>query len=301
MKVLSLTEPYATLIKEKKKLIETRSWKTDYRGELYIHASSTKIPNKTYENEELMSLVDSSSLNFGYIICKCKLVDCVYMTEEYVENMKNSNYQEYICGEYSEGRYAWYLEDIVPLSVPIKAKGQLNIWNYYNEFEIMDMMNEINYGWVDKNNNKYTSVDDTFSDNYMLHSPNEVIKNKIGVCWDQVELERYYFKSNDWNVKTYFIVHYDDDKCPTHTFLTFEKNNKYYWFEHSWERFRGIHEYVCLKDLLFDIREKFIKYELNNNYKNKNLIIREYKRPNYHISTQEFYKHCENGSKIELD
>lgn len=31
--VLSLTEPFATLIKEKKKLIETRSWKTNYRGE----------------------------------------------------------------------------------------------------------------------------------------------------------------------------------------------------------------------------------------------------------------------------
>ena len=43
MKVLSLTEPYATLIKENKKLIETRSWKTDYRGELYIHASVTKF------------------------------------------------------------------------------------------------------------------------------------------------------------------------------------------------------------------------------------------------------------------
>lgn len=37
MKVLSLTEPYATLIKERKKKIETRSWKTPYRGELYIH------------------------------------------------------------------------------------------------------------------------------------------------------------------------------------------------------------------------------------------------------------------------
>ena len=39
MKVLSIVEPYATLIKENKKIIETRSWKTNYRGELYIHAS----------------------------------------------------------------------------------------------------------------------------------------------------------------------------------------------------------------------------------------------------------------------
>ena len=44
--------------------------------------------------------------------------------------MKNNNYQEYICGEYSEGRYAWILEDITPLEIPIKAKGHLSIWNY---------------------------------------------------------------------------------------------------------------------------------------------------------------------------
>ena len=46
MKVLSLIEPYATLIVEKKKKIETRSWKTNYRGELYIHASLTKMAKK---------------------------------------------------------------------------------------------------------------------------------------------------------------------------------------------------------------------------------------------------------------
>ena len=51
MKVLSLTEPYATLIKNGIKTIETRSWKTNYRGKLYIQASSTKIP-KEYKNNE---------------------------------------------------------------------------------------------------------------------------------------------------------------------------------------------------------------------------------------------------------
>lgn len=130
MKVLSLTEPYATLIKEKKKLIETRSWKTTYRGELYIHASSTKIPKKYKENKELMALANNISLNYGYIICKCKLVDCIYMTKEYVENMQKNNYQEYICGEYTEGRYAWILEDNEVLKEPILAKGHLGVWNY---------------------------------------------------------------------------------------------------------------------------------------------------------------------------
>lgn len=38
MKVLTIKEPFATLIKNKIKHIETRSWKTNYRGEIYIHA-----------------------------------------------------------------------------------------------------------------------------------------------------------------------------------------------------------------------------------------------------------------------
>lgn len=129
MKVLSLTEPCATLIKEKKKLIETRSWKTNYRGELYIHASKTKIPKEWRDNLELMSLVKDIPLNYGKIICKCKLVDCIYMTEDFVNEIKTNNYQEYICGIYEVGRFAWILEDIEPI-IPIETNGHLGVWNY---------------------------------------------------------------------------------------------------------------------------------------------------------------------------
>lgn len=129
MKVLSLTEPFATLIKEKKKLVETRSWKTNYRGELYIHASMTKPSKKDLEDKELMSLVENKVMHFGKIICKCNLVDCVYMTEEYINNVKENNYQEYICGEYSTGRYAWILDNVEVLPNLIEAKGHLGIWD----------------------------------------------------------------------------------------------------------------------------------------------------------------------------
>lgn len=90
----------------------------------------TKPSKADLKDEALMSLIENKEMNFGYIICKCNLVDCVYMTKEYINSMKNNNYQEYICGEYSEGRYAWILEDITPLEIPIKAKGHLSIWNY---------------------------------------------------------------------------------------------------------------------------------------------------------------------------
>ena len=129
MKVLSLTEPYATLIKLGKKRIETRSWKTNYRGTLYIHSSSTKIPAEFRNNVELMSLVDTNELNYGNIICSCELVDCVKMTDEFIEKIKQ-NKEEYISGVYETGRYAWILEDIKVLAKPIKAKGRLGIWDF---------------------------------------------------------------------------------------------------------------------------------------------------------------------------
>lgn len=129
MKVLSLTEPYATIIKEGKKKIETRSWKTNYRGKLYIHASSTKIPKEYRENKDLMNLVDINNLNYGYIVCSWELIDCVKMTDEFIEKVKLNN-EEYISGIYARDRYAWILKNIQILDKPIKAKGHLGIWNF---------------------------------------------------------------------------------------------------------------------------------------------------------------------------
>ena len=130
MKVLTIKEPFATLIKNEVKKIETRSWKTKYRGELYIQASIAKIDKKVYERKELVKLFENLEMGNGYILCKCNLVDCIEMTEEFIKNMKDNNYQEYICGQYEVGRYAWVLDNIEVLDKPIKVKGQLGIWNY---------------------------------------------------------------------------------------------------------------------------------------------------------------------------
>ena len=128
MRVLSIKEPWATLIKEKKKFIETRSWKTKYRGELYIHASLSKISKNDDHIKEVLTLIPDINMSYGYVICKCKLVDCVYMDEKFLKEIKK-NPQEYLCGEYSIGRYAWVLEDIEVLEKKIPAKGRLGIWN----------------------------------------------------------------------------------------------------------------------------------------------------------------------------
>ena len=81
----------------------------------------------------------------------------------------------------------------------------------------------------------------------------------------------------------------------THTFLTVEDNNKFYWFEHSWYPYRGIHEYDSLNELLKDVKLKFSK--------NKNIddiVIYKYDKPKYGISSNEFFKHCEEGKRVNI-
>ena len=133
MKALSITQPYAELIKNGTKHIETRSWKTKYRGKLCIHASATKIPKESKNNTELMNLVTEHSIDYGKIICECSLVDCIEMTEEFIENLKATNEKEFVSGIYAVGRYAWILEDVKVLDKPIEIKGQLGIWNCEKE------------------------------------------------------------------------------------------------------------------------------------------------------------------------
>lgn len=129
IKVLSIIEPWATLIKEGKKRIETRSWKTSYRGELYIHASSKLIDKSNPNLPNLLSLIPNTPMSYGNIICKCRLVDCVYMDKEFIKRIQLDS-QEFMCGDYKIGRYAWILDDIEELKEPIPAKGHLNIWNF---------------------------------------------------------------------------------------------------------------------------------------------------------------------------
>lgn len=88
MKVISIKEPFATLIRNGDKKIETRSWKTHYRGELFIHASGKNIAKEFLINDYVVSLIDGLNMNYGNIICRGNLVDCVYMDEKFLNSIK---------------------------------------------------------------------------------------------------------------------------------------------------------------------------------------------------------------------
>lgn len=130
MKVLTIKEPYATFIMNNLKQIETRSWKTNYRGEIYIHAGKSKQFIKNIHSEKVISLMNKYDMNYGKIICKAKLVDCVYMTEEFINKIKQEKPEEFELGIYQVGRYAWILKDIEKINPSIEAKVKLKIWTY---------------------------------------------------------------------------------------------------------------------------------------------------------------------------
>ena len=95
----------------------------------------------------------------------------------------------------------------------------------------MDKLNSIEYGFKDKNGNNLINSerwDKDFYKFYFLLSPEELLSSKCGVCWDQVELERKLFNDANIDCDTYFIYIDDNENLPSHTFLTFQLNDKYY-------------------------------------------------------------------------
>ena len=79
-------------------------------------------------SEETCTYLKSQE-NPEHIICKCLLKDCIYMDEDFINEVKK-NKEEYNSGHYEVGRFAWQLEVIEVLEEPIYAKGQLGIWNF---------------------------------------------------------------------------------------------------------------------------------------------------------------------------
>lgn len=158
--------------------------------------------------------------------------------------------------------------------------------------KIMDVIKQIEYGFLDNNGNNICDNlenEHVFNKVYYLMNPEELLNKKVGVCWDQVELERKLFEENNIKNETYFIYIDDKNKLPSHTFIVFYMNNKVYWFEHSWFDEKGIHEYNNLNDLLNDVETKFVKSREKEFGKGLDVHIYKYNKPNYNISCDEFF------------
>src|SRR3989344_4787890 len=103
LKAISLKQPWANLVASGKKSIETRKWKTPYRGDLVICSS---------KNPEIEPA--------GYALCIVELY--------HIEPMQKKH-EAKSCIKFYPGAYGWFLRNIRPLIPPIPVKGELGVFN----------------------------------------------------------------------------------------------------------------------------------------------------------------------------
>ena len=137
MKTLSLLQPWASLVASGAKRIETRSWATNYRGPLLIHASKSRAELEFDSSCDLLrhAQLQISDLPFGAIIAKCRLINCV-PTQGFdagridISNADFEQSPEYEMGNFEPGRWAWILSDVERFTEPIPARGSLGLWEF---------------------------------------------------------------------------------------------------------------------------------------------------------------------------
>lgn len=135
MKVLTLKQPWATLVAEGIKKYEFRSWKTKYRGKILIHAGSSI-------DKQEMEKYRNLGFDFpkGSIIACVDLIDCLELDKKLNEEIISENNIAY--GDKFRTGYAWKLENVKKIKNIDNIKGQLGLWNY-NENEQEDVHEKI--------------------------------------------------------------------------------------------------------------------------------------------------------------
>lgn len=122
MKVLTLKQPWATLVAEGIKKYEFRSWKTNYRGKILIHAG-TGIDKKELEKFKDLNLEFPSKR----ILAEVELEDCLELNDEL--NKKIIEEKNIAYGSKYRTGYAWKLTNSKKINYDKEVKGQLGLWN----------------------------------------------------------------------------------------------------------------------------------------------------------------------------
>ena len=122
MRVLTLKQPWATLVAEGIKKIEFRTWKTNYRGKVLIHAGAG-IDKEDMKKFEKLNLEYPSER----IIAEVEIVDCLELNEEL--NNKIISEKNIAYGDKKRTGYAWKLDNIKKIDSNITIKGKLGLWN----------------------------------------------------------------------------------------------------------------------------------------------------------------------------
>ena len=141
MKAITLHQPYATLIAIGAKRIETRGWRTRYRGSLAIHAAQAfPLESRALCSREPFcsalqrgGYASPDALPRGAVVATCRLVDCLPTGPDAARppaGVPPAGTMEWAFGNYALGRYLWLLEDVVPVRPARPAKGKQGFWEW---------------------------------------------------------------------------------------------------------------------------------------------------------------------------
>ena len=126
MKVITIKQPWATLIAKGYKEYEFRTWKTKYRGDILIHAGKG-IDKKAMERFKHLNL----EYPIGKIIAKTIITECVAVDDEFAQKYykKDPIVYKSLKTIDTRQRYGFKLENIEEIN-PIEVNGKLSLWDY---------------------------------------------------------------------------------------------------------------------------------------------------------------------------
>ncbi len=133
MKVITIKQPFATLIAEGIKEYEFRTWKTKYRGEILIHAGKG-IDKKAMERFKYLNLEYPT----GQIIAKATITDCIKVDDNLRDILSKKDpivYKGVINKTAKDwDGYGFKLENVKKIT-PIPINGKLSLWDYDEEIK----------------------------------------------------------------------------------------------------------------------------------------------------------------------
>lgn len=125
---LTLTQPWASLVATGQKMVETRSWKCQYRGFVAIHAAM-KMPPPATElavlEFALGALPHPSLLPHGAIVAVANLGGVVGIDAELRARLSR---RELELGDYADHRFALMFKEVWALDTPVPCRGALGLW-----------------------------------------------------------------------------------------------------------------------------------------------------------------------------
>jgi ASCH domain len=125
VKVLTVRQPWAWAIFRAGKDIENRTWKTNYRGPLLIHAAGSLDRYGWDAMREVLGIEGPPEVAVGVILGRVDLVNILEGPRDAREFPSRWYHPSERPGTTS---YAWVLANPVAFKDPLVIKGKLHLW-----------------------------------------------------------------------------------------------------------------------------------------------------------------------------